>query len=129
MRLIGALCHHAWLVLSLRHDGKGMPKELPAAFALAITYCFITLVNSGIAAFQFETICALISIVQLYVFLLRNTLIGLLIFISIVTNCIHFLCLLIGLSEIVTTLLAFFEYIMVFFAITNMLKSELQTLP
>lgn len=126
MKLINALCHHAWLVLSLQHDGKGMPKQVPAAFLLALSYCLLAVINTKPHEVQFETVCCLLFIAQFYVFLLRNALIGLLVMIGVVTNGLHLIIANSPTSPEFLLLLSVFEYVMVFCAIINVIKSEYQ---
>jgi len=126
MKLMSAFCHHAWLVLSLQHDGKGMPKKAPAALFLAIAYCILAVSHLNPQDIQFETICCLLFITQFYVFLLRNPLIGLLIMIGTVCNTLQLLIVALGFPEITQLMLAIFEYVMVLFAILNVLKTHQQ---
>jgi hypothetical protein len=128
--LPAALFHHASLAARLKHDGTGMPTELPAAMLLSILYMALSLVNSHHAdGITLDTIIKVGFIAQCYVLFLRNQLVGLIIFISVLCNVLAF-----GLTTFADFpkenlfLLLIAEYIMVTAAILNVLKRVTKTI-
>ena len=130
MKLIYALWIHIWLALSLRHNGDGMPKKLPAAFLLAVLYVALNLANKQLhGGIDYETLLGLSFVTQFYLFGLRTKMIGLFIIISIFINALTLaLIALAGLAEENLLLLTIVEYIMVFAALINIIKSETKTI-
>ncbi len=126
MKLISALFTHAWLVFRLKHDGTGMPTKFPATLLLTTLYAVLILVNKHINdGINLETLIGLSFISQFYIFCLRNKLIGLIILISIVTNVLSLmLTTLAHIPEENLYLLLILEYIMVFAAIINIIRSH-----
>lgn len=126
MRLITALFIHAWLALRLKHDGSGMPTKIPAAFMLISLYVALNLANKNLGdGITLETLIGLSFIAQFYLFGLRNKLIGLIIMISVVTNALSLiLTALAGIPEEKLFMLLIMEYIMIFAALINVIKSE-----
>jgi hypothetical protein len=126
MKLIYALWIHIWLALSLRHNGDGMPTKLPAAFLLAALYVALNLVNKHLnGGIDYETLLGLSFVTQFYLFGLRTKMIGLFIIISVFINALTLaLIALTGATEENHLLLTIIEYIMVFAALINIIKSE-----
>jgi hypothetical protein len=126
MKLISALWIHIWLALSLRHNGDGMPTKLPAAFLLAALYVALNLANKHInGGINLETLLGLSFVAQFYLFGLRTKMIGLFIIISVVINALTLaLIALAGVAEEKLFMLTIAEYIMVFAALINIIKSE-----
>ncbi len=130
MKLITAILTHTWLVLRLKHDGKGLPTKLPAACVLAVMYIALNLANSHIGqGITLETLLGLSFIAQFYLFSLRTPLIGLFIVIGIITNALTLaLTALTNIPEQQLYLPIIMEYIMVFAAIINVIKHELKAI-
>ena len=130
MKLIYALWIHIWLALSLRHNGAGMPTKLPAAFLLAALYVALNLANQHLhGGIDYETLLGLSFVTQFYLFGLRTKMIGLFIIISIFINALTLaLIALAGVAEENLLLLTIVEYIMVFAALINIIKSETKTI-
>jgi hypothetical protein len=126
MKLIHALGIHFWLALSLRHNGEGLPARLPAAFLLVVLYTALTLANKQInGGINLETLLGLSFVAQLYLFGLRTKMIGLFIVISLIINALTLAFMtLTGTAEENLFMLTIAEYIMVFAAIINIIKSE-----
>ena len=126
MKLITAILIHTWLALRLKHDGAGMPTKLPAALVLITLYVALNLANKHISGgINVETIIGLSFIAQFYLFGLRNKLIGLIILISVITNALSLgLSTLAGIPEEKLFMLLIMEFIMIFAAIVNVIKSE-----
>ncbi len=126
MKLITAIITHAWLALRLKHDGTGMPTKLPAAFALITLYVALNLANKHLnGGINLETLIGLSFIAQFYLFGLRNKLIGLIILISVITNAFSLgLSTLGGIPDDKLFVLLIMEFIMIFAAIVNVIKSE-----
>ena len=126
MKLISAILIHVWLALRLKHDGTGMPVKLPAALMLAALYIALNLANKHLnGGINLETMIGLSFVAQFYLFGLRTKLIGLFIMIGIFTNTLSLaITTLAGIPEQNLYMLLFMEYIMVFAAIVNVIKSE-----
>lgn len=126
MKLITAILIHTWLALRLRHDGTGMPVRLPAAFVLAALYIALNLANKNLnGGINLETVVGLSFVAQFYLFGLRTKLIGLFIVISIFTNALMLaFTALAGVPEEKLFILLIIEYIMIFAALINVIKSE-----
>lgn len=129
MKLITAILIHVWLALRLKHDGTGMPAKLPAALMLVSLYIALNLANKHLnGGINLETVIGLSFVTQFYLFGLRTKLIGLFIMISVFTNVLSLaITMLAGIPEQNLYLLLFMEYIMVFAAIVNVIKSETKT--
>ena len=130
MKLITAILIHVWLALRLKHDGTGMPARLPAALMLVSLYIVLNLANKHLnGGINLETAIGLSFVAQFYLFGLRTKLIGLFIMISVFTNAISLaITTLAGIPEQNLYMLLFTEYIMVFAAIVNVIKSETKTI-
>lgn len=126
MKLITAILTHVWLALRLKHDGTGMPIKLPAALMLATLYIALNLANKHLnGGINLETVIGLSFVAQFYLFGLRTKLIGLFIMIGVFTNTLSLaIIMLAGIPEQNLYMLLFIEYIMVFAAIVNVIKSE-----
>jgi hypothetical protein len=129
MKLLYALITHAWLAFTFRHHGEGMPTKLPAAVALVCLYIALILTNIHIQqTFSVESLIGLLFIAQIYVFTLRNRIIGLIIMIGIVANALMlFVHLLTGIPQQQLYAITIMEYAMVFFAVCNIIKYHLST--
>jgi hypothetical protein len=123
MKFINALFKHAWLVLSLRHDGKGLPEKIPAAALLAALYIALSLANSHLRGdFSAHSIIGLCFIAQFYIFLLRDKVVGLILLIGVVCNAFTIaLSLFSNLSELMQILLSLMEFVMIFGAMINII--------
>ena len=126
MKFIFALFAHFSLVIRLKHDGRGMPTKIPAASMLILTYALLGFINySHEGNISFSALFGLCFVAQCYLFCLRDKLIGLIILISILNNAMTMvLNLLVGISEQSIFVLTIIEYIMIFAAIINVIKSE-----
>jgi O-antigen ligase len=126
MKFISALFSHFALVLRLKHDGRGMPVHMPAAMALISIYALLGLINYSYEGnINYTALFGLCFVMQCYLFFLRNKLIGLIIVISILINAVTMvLDILVGISEQSIFVLNIMEYIMIFSAIINVIKSE-----
>jgi hypothetical protein len=126
MKFISALFSHFGLVIRLKHDGQGMPTKMPAAAMLISTYALLGFINySHEGNISFSALFGLCFVAQCYLFCLRDKLIGLIILISILNNAMTIVInLLIGMSEQTIFVLTTMEYIMIFAAIINVIKSE-----
>lgn len=126
MKLIKAIFVHAWLALRLKHDGTGMPAKLPAALMLVSLYIALNLANKHLnGGINLETVIGLSFIAQFYLFSLRTKLIGLFIMIGIFSNTLSLaITTLAGIPEQNLYMLLFMEYIMIFAALINVIKSE-----
>jgi hypothetical protein len=130
MKLISALFIHTWLAFRLKHNGAGLPTKLPAAFLLTSLYIALVLANKNIhGGITLETLLGLSFIAQFYLFSLRTKLIGLFIIISMFTNTLSILLTtLAGVAEENLFMLFIVEYIMVFAALINVIKSEIKAI-
>lgn len=130
MKFISALFAHFGLVLRLKHNGKGMPNEIPAATMLIGLYALLGLINySHKGSISYGALIGLCFVAQCYLFCLRDKLIGLIILISILINAMTLvLKMLVGTSEQGLFVLTVMEYIMIFAAVINVIKSETRTI-
>jgi hypothetical protein len=128
MKLVHALLQHAWLAIRLKHDGDGMPTKIPAAAALVSLYAVLTLIEKKThQGITLETIIGLAFISQFYIFNLRNKVIGLIILIGIITNTVTIaLTAFTNIAEHQLYIISLLEYIMVFFSIINVIKSNVK---
>lgn len=124
MRLIDALFAHAWLALSLQHQGTGLPSKFPAALFLVSLYAGLTLANQHVAGgVDFQTVSGLIFVMMFYLFGLRNSIIGLILLISIINNSMALaLILFAGIPSEELDLMMVMEYIMIFAGMINIIK-------
>jgi hypothetical protein len=130
MKLITALFTHFGLVLRLKHDGRGMPTEIPAATMLISIYALLGLVNySQQGSISIGAFIGLCFVAQCYLFCLRDKLIGLLILISILINALTLVVNMLGGEGAQSIfVLTSIEYIMIFAALINVIKSETRTI-
>jgi hypothetical protein len=128
MKLVHALLQHAWLAIRLKHDGDGMPTKIPAAAALVSLYAVLILIEKKAhQGITLETIIGLAFISQCYIFNLRNKVIGLIILIGIITNTVTIaLTAFTNIAEHQLYIISLLEYIMVFFSIINVIKSNVK---
>jgi hypothetical protein len=124
--LLSAFIKHSLLALQLKHDGSGMPTELPGAFLIAALYTALTLVNSHLSeGITLTTTLMVMFIAQCYVLFLRNKLIGLIMLISIIMNAFTtILSVSTGIPMENLGLLIVSEYILVAAAVINVIKNE-----
>lgn len=128
MKLISAFLTHLWLALRLKHDGSGLPVQLLGAFLLVSIYSALVVMRQWVLGeLDLGTILALCFIAQIYLFSLRNTLIGLILVIGIMANFFSMSIAAFGpVSPLQASLLALMEYIMVFAAIINVIKKHIK---
>lgn len=129
MKLLRALITHTWFAMTLRHNGEGMPTKLPGAIALVSLYIALLLINIHIQqTFSLESLIGLLFIAQIYVFSLRNRVIGLIILIGVIANAsllaVH---LLTGIPQQQLYAITIMEYAMVFSAVLNVIKYHFGT--
>jgi hypothetical protein len=129
MKLLHALMTHAWLAITFRHNGEGMPTKLPGALALVSLYIALILTNIHIQqTFNIESLIGLLFIAQIYLFSLRNRVIGLIIMIGVIGNALMlFAHLLTGIPQQQLYAVTIMEYAMVFSAILNVIKYHMST--
>jgi len=123
MKFVYAILNHAWLALSLRHDGTGLPQKLPAAFMLAALYIALSLANSHLRGdFNYHSIIGLSFVAQIYIFLLRDKVVGLILLIGAISNAFSFtLAVFSNTSELAQILLSLMEFVMIFGAMINII--------
>jgi len=126
MKIIYAFFSHFGLVIRLKHDGQGMPESLPAAMALISIYALLGLINYSYEGnINYTALFGLCFVMQCYLFCLRNKLIGLIIVISILINSVTMVIdMIVGITEQGLFVLNIIEYIMIFAAIINVIRSE-----
>jgi hypothetical protein len=124
MHFISAIFKHAWLIINLKHNGSGLPKSVPAALALASVYTFLTTANLSPEAMNQSSLFGILFVAYFYVYVVRNALIGLILMISIISNSLTLFLAFIGLPHAITLLVTLFEYVMVFFALINVIKAN-----
>ncbi len=128
MKLVRALLSHVWLAIQLKHDGSGMPTRIPAASALMMTYMLLIILGKQAqSALTLELVLGLAFIAQVYVVNLRNKVVGLIILIGIIANALSLIASAIfGMGEQSLLIISVMEYIMIFFAIINLIKSSIK---
>lgn len=126
LKVLNALLSHAWLAIRFKHDGEGLPSRLPAAFMLALLYIVLNIAyKNSTDGVDLETVFGLSFITQVYLFGLRNKLIGLMLLIGIVCNATALTTIyLTGYSAEKIMMISLLEYAMVFSAIVNIIKSN-----
>lgn len=124
--LLSAFVKHSLLALQLKHDGSGMPTELPGTLLIAALYTTLTLINSHLSeGITLTTTLMVMFIAQCYVLFLRNKLIGLIMLISIMMNALTImLSCVTGIPTEQLGLLIVSEYILVTAAVVNVIKNE-----
>ncbi len=128
MNFLYALSQHAWRIIRLKHNGDGMPSQIASATGLAFIFMVLTLVEKAMQqAITLDSILSLMFVSLVYVFSLRNKMVGLIITIGIIGNILSIaLTALLGVGIeqlLISTLL---QYIMIFSAIINVIKSNLK---
>jgi hypothetical protein len=130
LQLLGALWAHMRLVLRLKHHGHGLPNSMPSASLLVAAYLLCNLISAEVAGqLTSSSVLGLCLISYAYVFYLRNPVIGLLILISIITNCLALLLhWRFGTNHLCQQVLTAFEYLLITGAIVNVMTKETPTL-
>lgn len=128
MKFYRALLTHAFYTIKLEHDGAGLPTTFLSALMLVSAYMVLAMLNNFLAGeLGGNFLFALGLIACIYLFVLRTTLIGLILLIGIVSNSVTLLLSLFGALEAwQMVMVAALEYTMVFGAITNVIKSHLK---
>ena len=126
MSFIKALFSHAWLVMRMKHDGAGLPVNFMGALLLVSVYVGLVLVHkSMVGELTVGTIIALVFSSQLYLFSLRNTVIGLVILIGIIGNVFSLAMAAFGEASLTQLLLlSAMQYLLVFGALINVIKAH-----
>ena len=128
LKLICGLLKHVMTIIKLEHDGTGLPTELSSALLFSSIYSLLVTANNIHAdTFDYSVCLSLIFVTVIYSFVLRNQITGLIVLIGIVSNLMALLLSQFGsLSELQRALLAVMEYVMVFCALTNVIKSHIK---
>lgn len=126
MKLISGLFQHAFYAMKLEHDGSGLPTKFPSALLFVFIYASLVVANNMIAGtMDVNVIFSLAFITLVYALLLRNSITGLIILIGIIANVMSLILSQFGaIAEWQELMLAAFEYVMVFGALTNVIKSN-----
>lgn len=129
MKLLSALLHHAWLAITLKHHGAGMPTERIGAVALVSVYIALLLTNIHMQhALTIESVVGILFIAQFYVFSLRNRIVGLIILIGITANALMLVAQwLTGMTQQQLFIITLLEYVMIFSAMLNVIKDYMRT--
>lgn len=128
MKLIDGLFQHAFYVMKLKHDGSGLPTKLSSALIFFSLYGLLVLANNWSAGTVDIGMCfSLVFIALVYTVVLRNQITGLIILIGITSNLLSLLLSQFGaLVEWQQLMLSMLEYVMVFGALTNVIKSHIK---
>lgn len=128
MKLIDGLLQHVFYVMKLEHDGSGLPTKLSSAFLFVSLYGLLVLANNWFADTVDIGMCfSLIFIGLVYTVVLRNQITGLILLIGIISNLLSLLLSQFGaLVEWQQLMLSMMEYVMVFGALTNVIKSHIK---
>lgn len=129
MRLLSALLHHAWLAITLKHHGVGMPTQPMGAVALVSLYIALLLTNINMQhTLTIESVIGILFVAQFYIFSLRNRIVGLIILIGIIANALM-LCAqwLTGIPQQQLFIITLLEYVMIFSAMLNVIKDLMNT--
>jgi hypothetical protein len=128
MKFLYALIQHIWLIVRLKHNGDGMPLQIASATALAFIFIALTLVDKAMhQAMTLESMLSLMFVSVVYVFSLRNTMVGLIITIGIVGNILSIaLTALLGVGIEQLLICTLLQYIMIFSAVINVIKTKLK---
>lgn len=128
MKLINGLFQHVFYAIKLKHDGSGLPTQLLTALLFVSLYSLLVFVNNWYAGTIGVGMCfSLVFIALVYTVVLRNQITGLIILIGIVSNVMSLLLSQFGpLVEWQQLMLSIMEYIMVFGALTNVIKSHIK---
>lgn len=129
MKLLSALLHHAWLAIILKHHGTGMPTKPMGAVALVSTYIVLLLANIHMQhTLTIESVVGIVFVAQLYVFSLRNRIVGLIILIGIVANALMLAAQwLTGMPQQQLFMITLLEYVMIFSAMLNVIKDHMRS--
>lgn len=129
MKLLSALLHHAWLAITLKHHGTGMPTERIGAVALVSVYIALLLTNIHIQhTLTIESVIGILFIAQFYIFSLRNRIVGLIILIGIVANTLMLAAQwLTGMPQQQLFMITLLEYVMIFSAMLNVIKDHMRS--
>lgn len=129
MRLISALLHHAWHAITLKHHGAGMPTERMGALALVSVYIALLLTNIQMEhALTIESVVSIIFVAQMYIFSLRNRIVGLIILVGITANALMLTAQwLTGMTQQELFMITLLEYVMIFSAMLNVIKEYMRT--
>jgi hypothetical protein len=124
--LLSAVFNHATLAVKLKHDGAGMPVEVPAATLLAILFMITSVFShQQTGEITLDVLLKIVLIAQCYALFLRNQLIGLILLISIICNALAIIFISVGgipKENLYVLLIA--EYIMIGAAILNVFKKS-----
>lgn len=128
MKLINGLLQHAFYVMKLEHDGSGLPTKFSSALLFVSLYSLLVFANNWHAGTVNIGMCfSLVFIALVYTAVLRNQITSLIILIGIISNVISLLLNQFGaLVEWQQLMLSIMEYVMVFGALTNVIKSHIK---
>jgi hypothetical protein len=128
MKLINGLFQHAVYAMKLEHDGTGLPTKFSSALLLTFVYGLVVIANDLHAGtLDYSVLFPLIFIAFVYTVVLRNQLTGLIILIGIISNVMSLLLSPFGaLAEWQQLMLSIMEYVLVFGALTNVIKSNIK---
>ncbi len=128
MKLIGGLLQHAFYVMKLEHDGSGLPTKFSSALLFVSVYGLLIIINNVQAGtVNLGMWFSLAFIVLVYTVLLRNQITGLIILIGIISSVLSLFINQFGaLANWQQLLLSLMEYVMVFGALTNVIKSHIK---
>ncbi len=120
MKLIKALFKHIYLTMQLEHDGSGLPRQFISAALLISIYAFLSIANSVNVDLN---LFGLGFVALVYLFVLRTQLVGLIILIGIISNCIMLVLGFFGeVSALQLVLINALEYLLVYGAIINVIR-------
>lgn len=124
--LLSAIFNHATLAVRLKHDGAGMPTEVPAAMLLAILFMLTSIFSyQQTSEVSVETLLKIVLIAQCYTLFLRNQLIGLILLISVICNTLAIFFVSVGgIPKENLYVLLVVEYIMIGAAILNVFRKS-----
>jgi len=128
MKLIDGLFQHAFFAMKLQHDGSGLPTTFPSAVLFSFVYGLLVIANNLYTeTLDYSVLLSLIFIIFVYTVVLRNQLTGLIILIGIISNVMTlFLGQFGALAEWQQLMLSIMEYVLVFGALTNVIKSNIK---
>lgn len=128
MKLIGGLLQHIFSVMKLQHDGSGLPTQFASACLFFCIYGLLVVGNNFLAGtVNLGMCCSLMLIAFVYTLVLRNQITGLIILIGITSNLLSLFLVQFGaLADWQQLMLSIMEYLMVFGALTNVIKSHIK---
>lgn len=128
MKLIGALLRHALCVIKLEHDGSGLPTKCSSALLFVSLYGLLVVANNlATGTADFGMCCSLAFVAVIYTVMLCNQITGLIILIGIISNVVSLVFSQFGpLTEWQQLMISMMEYVMVFGALTNVIKSHIK---